>query len=198
MRLREEGIKNPALLDVMLNTPRHIFVDEALASRAYEDSSLPIGHGQTISQPYTVARMTEVLLHKAPNKVLEIGTGSGYQTAVLAQVVREVYSIERIEDLGRRARQKLTELSIRNVRLRSGDGRLGWPEGAPFDGILVTAAALDIPSALLEQLAVGGRLVIPVDDGAGQSLMLIQRQAQGFSREILEAACFVPLRPGRG
>ena len=164
-RLREEGIRNEAVLDVIRNTPRHLFVDEALASRAYEDTALPIGYNQTISQPYVVAAMTDLIISGHPQKVLEIGTGSGYQAAVLAEICAEVYSIEIIEPLGRRGEKLLAVLGYENVQVRIGDGYRGWPEQAPFDGIIVTAAPGHVPQPLLEQLAEGGRLVIPVGTG---------------------------------
>jgi protein-L-isoaspartate(D-aspartate) O-methyltransferase len=196
-RLKEEGIANPAVLAVIRNTPRHLFVDEALASRAYDDTSLPIGHGQTISQPYVVARMTEALLRDGPlQKVLEIGTGSGYQAAVLAQMVKEVFSVERIAVLITAARQRFQELRLRNVRVKHSDGMIGWPEHAPFDGILATAAPEGVPPALLAQLAVGGRLVIPVGDANTQSLVLITRTPEGFQDEVLDQVTFVPMRAG--
>lgn len=196
-RLKEEGIANPAVLAVIRNTPRHLFVDEALASRAYDDTSLPIGHGQTISQPYVVARMTEALLRDGPlQKVLEIGTGSGYQAAVLAQMVKEVFSVERIAVLISAARQRFQELRLRNVRVKHSDGMIGWPEHAPFDGILATAAPEGVPPALLAQLAVGGRLVIPVGDANTQSLVMITRTPEGFQDEVLDQVTFVPMRAG--
>ncbi|MCC7461334.1 MAG: protein-L-isoaspartate(D-aspartate) O-methyltransferase [Gammaproteobacteria bacterium] len=198
-RLREQGIANPAVLERIRNVPRHIFVDEALASRAYEDTALPIGFGQTISQPYIVARMTEALLEGgALARVLEVGTGCGYQTAVLAPLVGRVYSIERIEGLLQRARARLKELGIRNVRLRHGDGAGGWASQAPFDGILVAAAALTIPEALIAQLAVGGRLIIPVGPEGAQQLLRITRREQGAERRVLEPVSFVPLLGGTG
>jgi len=196
-RLKEEGIVNTTVLEIVRNTPRHIFVDEALASRAYDDTSLPIGHGQTISQPYVVARMTEVLLRDGPlRKVLEIGTGSGYQAAILAQVAKEVFTVERIAALMTLARQRFQELNLRNIRLKHADGMIGWPEHAPFDGILATAAPEGIPPALLEQLAVGGRLVIPVGGSHDQSLVLITRTADGYQDEVLDQVTFVPMRAG--
>jgi protein-L-isoaspartate(D-aspartate) O-methyltransferase len=196
-RLKEEGIANPTVLEVIRNTPRHLFVDEALASRAYDDTSLPIGHGQTISQPYVVARMTEALLRDGPiNKVLEIGTGSGYQAVVLAQVVKEVFTVERIAMLITTARQRFQDLRLRNIRLKHADGMIGWPEEAPFDGILATAAPEGVPPALLEQLAVGGRLVIPVGDANTQTLVLITRTEEGYRDEVLDQVTFVPMRAG--
>jgi protein-L-isoaspartate(D-aspartate) O-methyltransferase len=198
-RLREKGIRNPDVLEAMRNTPRHIFVDEALASRAYEDTALPIGHGQTISQPYTVARMTEALLQDGvPGNVLEIGTGSGFQCAILAQLVRRVYSVERIEALLEQARTRFRELGLRNIRLKHSDGGVGWPEHGPFDGILVTAAPVGLPQRLLEQLATGGRLIVPVQNQnqEGQEMLRITRTSEGYRRERLEAANFVPLQGG--
>ena len=196
-RLREKGIRDLSVLEAMRNTPRHIFVDEALASRAYEDTALPIGHGQTISQPYTVARMTEALMqNNRPETVLEIGTGSGFQCAILAQLVRRVYSVERIEALQSQARLRLRELGLRNVRLKHSDGGIGWPEYGPFDGIMVTAAPSGLPQSLLEQLAVGGRLILPLQREQGQVMLRITRTLDGFQQEHLEAANFVPLQGG--
>ncbi len=196
-RLYDEGLSNARVLEVIRRTPRHLFVDEALAHRAYEDTALPIGHNQTISQPYMVGRMTELLLAAGPlDKVLEIGTGSGYQTAVLAQLVERVFSVERIQKLQDRAKERLVELKLRNVVFRWGDGWEGWPALAPYNGIIVTAAAADVPQALLEQLAPGGRMVIPVGAGDVQQLMLIVREAAGFSRHVLDAVRFVPLLNG--
>jgi protein-L-isoaspartate(D-aspartate) O-methyltransferase len=196
-RIREKGVHNPRVLEAMRNTPRHIFVDEALASRAYEDIALPIGHGQTISQPYTVARMTEALLVGTPlDTVLEIGTGSGYQCAILAQLVRRVYSVERIAALLELARPRFRELGLRNVHLKYSDGGVGLPEYAPYDGILVTAAPPGVPQALLEQLKPGGRLVLPTKSRAGQILVRITRTEEGYRQEHLEAVNFVPLLGG--
>jgi protein-L-isoaspartate(D-aspartate) O-methyltransferase len=196
-RLREQGITNLAVLERIRNVPRHIFVDEALGSRAYEDTALPIGFGQTISQPYIVARMTEALLEGAGvDKVLEVGTGSGYQTAVLAPLVTHLYTIERIEPLLARARERLKELAIRNVRFRHGDGTLGWKAHAPFDGILVAAAPLTVPEALIRQLKVGGRLVVPIGPEGEQQLLRLIRREQRVDREILGAVAFVPLLGG--
>ncbi len=196
-RLREQRIKNQAVLEVMLETPRHIFVEEALESRAYEDMPLPIGYNQTISQPYIVARMTELLLAKGPlDKVLEIGTGSGYQTAVLAQLVKMVYTVERIYPLQQRARRRLQDLHLRNVRLKHSDGGWGWEDYAPYDGIIVTAAPAEVPQALLDQLAPGGVLVIPVGDGRDQTLQRITRTETGNHVENIEAVVFVPLLAG--
>ena len=196
-RLYEEGLSNARVLEVIRRTPRHLFVDEALAHRAYEDTALPIGHNQTISQPYMVGRMTELLLAAGPlDKVLEIGTGSGYQTAVLAQVVERVFSVERIQVLQERAKERLAELKLRNVVFRWGDGWEGWNALGPYNGIIVTAAASDVPQALLDQLAVGGRLVIPVGAGDTQQLLLIIREEQGFVRHALDSVRFVPLLNG--
>jgi protein-L-isoaspartate(D-aspartate) O-methyltransferase len=196
-RLREQGIANLAVLDRIRNVPRHIFVDEALGSRAYEDTALPIGYGQTISQPYIVARMTEALLEAgAAENVLEVGTGCGYQTAVLAPLVARLYTIERIEPLLVRARERLKELGIRNVRFRHGDGTLGWKAHAPFDGILVAAAPLTVPEALVKQLRVGGRLLVPIGPDGEQELVRFTRREQGVQRESIGAVAFVPLLGG--
>lgn len=196
-RLRSAGIENATVLEAIYNTPRHCFVDEALASRAYEDVALPIGNGQTISQPYVVARMSEALLiGTRPGKVLEVGTGSGYQTAVLAPLVGTLYSVERIKALLDQARARLRALEIRNVRLKYDDGHLGWPRYAPFDAIIVTAAAANVPDALLQQLAVGGRLVAPIGPSGDQQLLLIERKRQSFTRRVLASVSFVPLLEG--
>ncbi|HLJ37525.1 MAG TPA: protein-L-isoaspartate(D-aspartate) O-methyltransferase [Steroidobacteraceae bacterium] len=198
-RLRDQGIANLAVLDRIRNVPRHIFVDEALGSRAYEDTALPIGFGQTISQPYIVARMTEALLEGErgpPGKVLEVGTGCGYQTAVLSSLVSQVYTIERIEPLLARARERLKELGVRNVRFRHGDGSLGWKAHAPFDGILVAAAPLSVPEALLRQLKVGGRLIVPVGPEGEQELVRFTRREPRIERESLGPVAFVPLLGG--
>jgi protein-L-isoaspartate(D-aspartate) O-methyltransferase len=196
-RLREQGIANLAVLERIRNVPRHIFVDEALGSRAYEDTALPISYGQTISQPYIVARMTEALLQAgAAENILEVGTGCGYQTAVLAPLVERLYTIERIEPLLARARERLKELGIRNVRFRHGDGTLGWKAHAPFDGILVAAAPLTVPEALVRQLRVGGRLLVPIGPEGEQELVRFTRREQGMQRESLGAVAFVPLLGG--
>jgi protein-L-isoaspartate(D-aspartate) O-methyltransferase len=200
-RLREQGIRSAPVLNLIRSTPRHLFVDEALASRAYEDTALPIGHGQTISQPYIVARMTEALLADGvPEVVLEVGTGCGYQTAILAALVKQVYTVERILPLQQRARQILNGLGVRNVRFRHADGGWGWSNHAPYNGIIVTAAPDEIPAALLEQLAPGGRMVIPVGiQGGSQELLLITRRDETrYERQTLEKVSFVPLLGGLG
>ena len=195
-RLSDQGISDMAVLDVLRTTPRHLFLDEAMAHRAYEDVALPIGFQQTLSQPYIVARMTELLLAAGPRqRVLEIGTGSGYQTAILAQLVGEVYSVERIKPLQQKARQRLRKLKLRNVHMTHADGGMGWEERGPFDGIMSTAAPEQIPEELLRQLAMDGRLVIPVG-GERQHLQVVTRTAEGYETEIVEAVNFVPLRPG--
>ncbi|MBI41989.1 protein-L-isoaspartate(D-aspartate) O-methyltransferase [Marinobacter lutaoensis] len=194
-RLREAGIESERVLEVIGQVPRHIFVDEALAHRAYEDTALPIGYGQTLSQPYIVARMTELLLRHEPGRVLELGTGSGYQTAVLAQLVREVYSVERIKPLQDKARERLRQLGLRNVMLKHADGGMGWPEQGPFDGILVTAAPNDVPAALLEQLADNGVLIAPVGESS-QVLVEVVRRGDRYERRELEPVMFVPLLGG--
>jgi len=196
-RLREKGIQDLNVLNAMRATPRHIFVDEALASRAYEDTALPIGHGQTISQPYIVARMTELLMEGGPlDTVLEIGTGSGYQTALLSRLVKRVYSVERIEALQKQARKRFQELAIRNIRLHHSDGGLGLPEYGPFDGILVTAAPEGIPRVLVDQLKLGGRMVLPIGLEKAQILVRVTRSAAGYEKELLERVMFVPLLSG--
>ena len=195
-RLLEKGINNPHVLEAIRSLPRHIFVDEALSSRAYEDTALPIGFGQTISQPYVVARMTEAVLAVAPDKVLEIGSGCGYQTAVLASLIPQLFSIERIGGLYEKARRNLSSLKLGNVRLRHGDGYQGWAAQAPFDAILVTAAPPQIPEALLQQLADGGRLIIPVGGNGQQQLLSIYRNGNEFRQEVLEMVSFVPMLSG--
>jgi protein-L-isoaspartate(D-aspartate) O-methyltransferase len=196
-RLRAEGIADETVLAAIYEIPRHIFIDEALATRAYDDVSLPIGHGQTISQPYSVARMTEVLRNgKQLNRVLEIGTGCGYQAAVLSRVAKEVYSVERIQPLYERARKTLRELKIFNVSPRYADGSIGMPDAAPFDGIIMTCAAPALSAVLKEQLAVGGRMVLPMGTQE-QYLYLIERDEHGFRESRLEAVKFVPLVMGK-
>ncbi|WP_046061430.1 protein-L-isoaspartate(D-aspartate) O-methyltransferase [Methylotuvimicrobium alcaliphilum] len=197
-RLKEQGVNNHKILDAMRNTPRHLFVDEALASRAYEDTALPIGYNQTISQPYIVAKMTELLLASGPlAKVLEIGTGCGYQTAVLSQVVDYVYTVERIQPLQKKAKNLVWSLKHKNISYLHSDGGWGWPDHAPYDGILVTAAPPEIPEMLLRQLAVGGVMVIPIGHAGGQELQRVTRNASGFEVEILESVNFVPFLSGR-
>jgi protein-L-isoaspartate(D-aspartate) O-methyltransferase len=197
--LRQAGISNVRVLEALRAVPRHIFVDEALASRAYENTALPIGHGQTISQPYIVARMSELLLEPGPlDTVLEVGTGSGYQTAVLAQLFGRVYSVERIEALIGPARARLRALGLRNVRLTNSDGRLGLPQYAPFEGILVAAAPEGIPRVLVEQLKPGGRMILPIGTREEQVLVRVTRTGAGYEREVLERVSFVPLVGGLG
>jgi len=194
--LRSEGISDERVLAAMAEIPRHMFVDEGIASRAYEDVALPIGHGQTISSPFIVAIMTQLLLEKQPmNKVLEIGTGCGFQTAVLARLAKEVYTLERIAALMDKARRNLRDLRFYNVRYKHVDGHGGYPEGAPYEGILMAASATHVPEALKQQLAVGGRMVLPVgiDD---QWLYVIDRTETGFSEKRCAAVRFVPLVPG--
>jgi protein-L-isoaspartate(D-aspartate) O-methyltransferase len=196
-RLRDGGIRSAAVLDVIRKTPRHLFVDEALASRAYEDTALPIGYNQTISQPFVVAAMTELIIATQPGRVLEVGTGSGYQAAVLAQLVPKVYTVERIEPLVKLARQRFRQLGLRNVRAAHSDGTVGLPDFAPYDAIIVTAASEIIPEALLEQLAPdGGRMVIPVGGREAQMLTLITRSEAGIERVSLDPVVFVPLLGG--
>jgi len=197
-RLSEQGISSNQVLNVMRDTPRHIFVDEALASRAYEDTALPIGYNQTISQPYIVAKMTELLLEFGkPAKVLEVGTGCGYQTAILAQLVGHVYSVERILPLQRKAKGYLWELRLKNVSYTHSDGGWGWPEYAPFDGILVAAAPVEIPESLLQQLAIGGVMIIPIGKGGSQQLQRVIRTETGYDIEELEPVSFVPFLSGK-
>ncbi|SMF06159.1 protein-L-isoaspartate(D-aspartate) O-methyltransferase [Alteromonadaceae bacterium Bs31] len=198
-RLVDEGVSNQQVLDVLSQTPRHIFLDEALAHRAYEDTALPIGHGQTLSQPYIVARMTEVLLGAGGklSRVLEIGTGSGYQTAILAQLVEQVWSVERIKPLQDKARERLRLLGLRNVNLRLADGGFGWPEDEKFDGIMTTAAPREVPESLLKQLAPDGVLVIPVGTDTQHLTMVVRLgDTDEFKTQRLEAVKFVPLLSG--
>lgn len=198
-RLMEQGVTNLRVLDVIRNTPRHIFLDEALSHRAYEDTALPIGHGQTLSQPYIVARMTEILLGSAGklDKVLEVGTGSGYQTTILAQLVPQIYSVERIKPLQDKARERFRQLGLRNISLKHADGGFGWPEAGPYDGILSTAAPHAVPEELKRQLAPDGVLVIPVG-GREQQLHLIMREGDTdqYVTRIIEPVKFVPLVSG--
>jgi protein-L-isoaspartate(D-aspartate) O-methyltransferase len=196
-RLRDQGITHLGVLERIRTVPRHIFVDEALSSRAYEDTALPIGFGQTISQPYIVARMTEALLEGGElRNVLEVGTGCGYQTAVLAPLVERLYTIERVEPLVQRAKQRIKELGLRNVRFRHGDGSAGWKAHGPFDGILVAAAPLSVPDGLLQQLKVGGRLIVPVGPEGEQELVRLTRKEQRIERHSLGPVSFVPLLAG--
>lgn len=202
-RLREKGIDNERVLQVMRRTPRHLFMDEAMASRAYEDTALPIGYGQTISQPFVVARMTAALLEgmpaRGPLRVLEIGTGSGYQAAVLAGLVDEVCSVERIGPLLRQARQRLGQIGLRGVQLRHDDGTVGWPVHAPYQGIMVTAAPEEVPQGLFEQLDPAGCLIVPLGGAGGQELVRYRfDQDGGQQREILDLVSFVPFVSGRG
>ncbi|NOQ88149.1 MAG: protein-L-isoaspartate(D-aspartate) O-methyltransferase [Gammaproteobacteria bacterium] len=197
-RLREKGIKNERVLEVIRTTSRHIFVDEAMAHRAYEDTALPIGHGQTISQPYIVARMTEILLEDGvPDVVLEVGTGSGYQSAILSRLVPKVYTVERISALLQKAREAHRKLGLMNVFSKHSDGSWGWAPNAPYPAIMVTAAPKMVPPGLLEQLAVGGRMIIPVGSlGGVQELKLYTHTAEGIEEKTLELVSFVPLLDG--
>ncbi len=197
-RLKKHGIRSSAVLEQIRNVPRHLFVDEALASRSYEDTALPIGHSQTISQPYVVAKMTEALLADfAGDKVLEIGTGCGYQTAMLAPLVKEIYTVERIPELLRKAKQRLRQLDIYNVRFRLGDGWEGWPKYAPYEGIIVAAAAAELPQKLLDQIAPGGRLIMPVGPSGAQELTMVLRRDDHFEQVSLGGVSFVPLVKGK-
>jgi protein-L-isoaspartate(D-aspartate) O-methyltransferase len=197
--LRAEGIKDPRVLDVIRTTPRHLFIDEALASRAYENTALPIGLGQTISQPWVVARMTELLIERsAPDRVLEVGTGSGYQAAVLAQLVGTVYTVERIEELLRKTRRLFRTMKIGNIRTRHDDGNNGWPAESPFDAIVLTAAGESVPRALCEQLVDGGVLIAPLGPAGRQRLTRFRREGDEWVREEFEAVSFVPLLGGIG
>ena len=197
-RLRGQGIRDERVLAAMAAVPRHVFVEEALASRAYEDTALPIGFGQTISQPYVVAKMIEVLIRdREPRRLLEVGTGCGYQAAVLAHVFPEVYSIERIKGLLERARGNLLALRLKNLRLAHGDGYAGLEKAAPFASIIVAAAARALPQALLAQLSPGGRMVLPLESGKGQRLKLVERNGRGFVESELDAVRFVPMEMGK-
>jgi protein-L-isoaspartate(D-aspartate) O-methyltransferase len=196
-RLRDTGISDERVLRAIGTIPRHVFVDEALSSRAYEDSALPIGQSQTISQPWIVAQMTQVVMDGgSPEKVLEVGTGSGYQAAILACLVPQVFTVERIDKLLKLARRRFHRLRLNNIYTRHADGHLGWPSQAPFDGIVVTAAGTDIPPQLLLQLKVGGILVIPVDRGGAQRLLSVRRTETGFEEKDLGGVIFVPLLSG--
>lgn len=196
-QIRKMGVASEQVLNLIGTTPRHLFVDEALASRAYENNALPIGLGQTISQPYIVAVMTEALINNGEMvNVLEIGAGCGYQSVILAKIAKTVYSIERIGALASKLRVRLHALHVNNVRVRHGDGALGWEKHAPFDAILVAAAALGIPSALTDQLAIGGRLVIPIGQPGSQKLMLVTKTISGLEEQILDLVSFVPMVDG--
>lgn len=195
--LRKEGIKDERVLKAITQVPRHKFVDEALSSRAYENTALPIGQSQTISQPWIVARMTEAILDGGqPEKVLEVGTGSGYQAAILSHLVPTVFTVERIDELLKLARRRFHSLRLNNIYLRYADGHLGWPSQAPFDGIMVTAVAQSVPAELKEQLAIGGVLVIPVERDGQQRLITVRRTEDGFEESDLGAVVFVPLLSG--
>jgi protein-L-isoaspartate(D-aspartate) O-methyltransferase len=197
-RLRDQGIGDERVLAAMAAVPRHFFVEEALASRAYDDTALPIGFGQTISQPYVVAKMIESLIaERIPGKTLEVGTGCGYQAAVLARIFPEVYSIERIKGLLERARRNLLPLRLKNLRLAHGDGYAGLEGAAPFQAIIVAAAAARLPEALLRQLALGGRMVLPLASRGGQRLLLVERKGRGFVESELDAVRFVPMEAGK-
>ena len=196
-RLRQDGIKDERVLKAITQVPRHEFVDEALSSRAYENTALPIGQSQTISQPWIVARMTEALLDGGtPQKILEVGTGSGYQAAILAHLVPTVFTVERIDELLKLARRRFHNMRLNNIYLRYADGHLGWPSQAPFDGIIVTAAAHLVPEELLEQLAIGGVLVIPVEKDGQQRLLSVRRTEEGFEESDLGGVIFVPMLSG--
>ncbi|MDM8565783.1 protein-L-isoaspartate(D-aspartate) O-methyltransferase [Candidatus Halobeggiatoa sp. HSG11] len=196
-QLQQQGIKNSAVLEVMQSIPRHIFIDEALSDHAYANHPMPIGYGQTISQPYIVARMTEELLNQGMiDNVLEIGSGCGYQTAILASLVRKVYSVERIKELTNKARKNIMALNLNNVQFYHDDGHWGWPEHAPYPGIIVTAAPISVPEALLKQLAIGGCLIIPTGPKGQQVLLKIVRTRDGYERSTLDDVSFVPLCEG--
>lgn len=195
-RLASSGIHHEQVLTAMANVPRHLFVDEALAHRAYEDTALPIGSGQTISQPYVVALMTQTLLNEPRQRILELGTGSGYQAAILSRIVTKVFSVERYRSLHQRADELLRSLKYRNVRCLHADGFGGWPEQGPFDGIIVTAAPASLPEALFDQLEVGGRLVAPVGGDESQELWAIDRTRTGYVEQVIERVRFVPLLSG--
>lgn len=196
-QLRNEGIKDERVLKAITQVPRHKFVDEALSSRAYENTALPIGQSQTISQPWIVARMTEALLDGGnPQKVLEVGTGSGYQAAILSHLVPQVFTVERIDELLKLARRRFHNLRLNNIYARYADGHLGWPSQAPFDGIMVTAASQSVPEELLEQLNIGGLLVIPIEKGGMQRLISVRRTEEGFEESDLGGVVFVPMLSG--
>ncbi len=199
VRLREKGIRHPAVLQAIAQTPRHLFVDEALSHRAYEDNALPIGNGQTISQPYIVARMTEAILEDSiPDRVLEVGTGSGYQAAVLSRIVPAVFSVERIRDLLVQAKKRFRELKISNIMAKHSDGARGWLQSEPYNAIIITAAPETIPDSLLEQLSIGGRMIVPVGQGRSvQELRSVLRTEDGYETTVLEAVSFVPFCSGK-
>lgn len=195
-RLRQKGIRDERVLKALFDVPRHLFMDEAMAHRAYEDTALPINHGQTISQPWVVAKMTEIVLQHKPKKVLEIGTGSGYQAAILGQVVKHVFSVERINDLTKTARKRFIKLGYMNVRTKTGDGFQGWESEAPYDLIIGTAAPEQVPKELLNQLEVGGVMLLPVGDNKRQHLIKVTKTIDGFDSEQLDAVMFVPFLQG--
>ncbi len=195
--LVEMGIESQRVLDAIRQTPRHLFVDEALASRAYENTALPIGFSQTISQPYIVAKMTEALIKDRELKnVLEVGTGCGYQTVIMAQFARQIYTVERINALLVRARERFQKLAYTNIRSKHADGNIGWSAHAPFDGIIVAAAPIGVPESLLQQLAIEGRLIIPVGKSGDQKLLLITRKEEGYEEELIDSVSFVPMLGG--
>ncbi|MCF6288249.1 MAG: protein-L-isoaspartate(D-aspartate) O-methyltransferase [Proteobacteria bacterium] len=196
VRLQDNGIKDIRVLAAMANVPRHLFMDEAMAHRAYEDTALPIKHGQYISQPWVVARMTEIVLQQNPKKILEIGTGSGYQAAILGQLVEQVFSVERIDDLTRIARRRFIKLGYMNVRTKTGDGFKGWSNEAPYDLIIATAAPESIPEELLGQLEVGGTMLLPLGDSDKQSLVKLTKTIDGYDTQELESVMFVPFLQG--
>jgi protein-L-isoaspartate(D-aspartate) O-methyltransferase len=196
VRLQEQGIKDTKVLAAMASVPRHLFMDEAIAHRAYEDTALPIKHGQFISQPWVVAKMTEIVLKHKPKKILEIGTGSGYQAAILGKLVEKVFSVERIDDLTRIARRRFIKLGYMNVRTKTGDGFKGWENEAPYDLIIATAAPEKIPEELLGQLKVGGVMLLPLGDSKKQNLVQIVKNEEGYSQEMFESVFFVPFLQG--
>lgn len=196
-KLVKMGIQSDVVLNAIRNTPRHLFVDEALESRAYENTALPIGFNQTISQPYIVAKMTEALIkNRTLKNVLEVGTGCGYQTTIMAQFTKRIYTIERINGLLKKARGRFQQLRFTNIRSKHADGNIGWPEHAPYDGIIVAAAPTGVPEALLEQLAINGRLIIPVGKTGEQKLLLITREKEGYEKKIIDSVSFVPMLGG--
>ena len=199
VRLREKGIRHPAVLKAIARTPRHLFVDEALSHRAYEDNALPIGNGQTISQPYIVALMTEAILEDGiPGRVLEVGTGSGYQATILSHIVPAVFSVERIRELLVQAKKRFRELKISNIMAKHSDGTMGWPQTEPYNAIIITAAPEMIPDSLLEQLSIGGRMIVPVgQDRSMQKLQSILRTEDSYESQVLETVSFVPFRSGK-